>query len=440
MRIARWTLTASIVISLAACGGGGGGPTPTPSAAPAEPANMPPSGPASNTNVSQANPSALPVANTASNTVPILVSSAMYETHNLPMTSVKVCAPGTNATTNCSTIDNVLIDTESFGLRLFASAVPTATLASLPTQAQTPSGLSIAECAIFASGYVWGTVRNADVAMSGEVAQNVPVQLIADPSLPVSAPADCQLNIDYSAPWLLGANGLLGVGVKSRDCGSQCANTATSGFYYACGSTTCAATSEPVSQQVANPVQFFSVDNNGVVIELPPITNSGAASVQGTMVFGIDTQSNNNLAGTGATLLSTDASGDFNATYNHVTYPSSAAFDTGSPEMFFQNAGIAVNSTGFYSPASATTQSVAISGSTAAGTVSATINFDVASASTLLQSLNYAFNDLAYYLPNTFEFGLPFFYGRHVYYGIAGTSSSGGGTGPYVAYTSASTG
>jgi hypothetical protein len=438
MRIARWTLTAGFCFHLAACGGGGGGDgsAPLPASTPIEP----PSAPASSTSISQASPSALPVASTATNTVPILVSSALYKTRNLPMTSVKVCAPGTNATANCSTIDNVLVDTESFGLRLFASAVPTPTIASLPTQAQSQSGLSIAECAIFASGYAWGTVRNADVAMSGEVAQNVPVQLIADPSLPVSAPVDCQLNIAYSAPWLLGANGLLGVGVRPRDCGSPCANAATTGFYYACGRSTCTATSLPVNQQVANPVQFFTVDNNGVVIELPPIAFSGATSAQGTLVFGIDTQPNNTLAGIGATLLSTDASGNFNATYNGVTYPASAAFDTGSPEMFFQNTGIAVNSSGFYSPASAMTQSVAVSGSTTANTGSATINFDVDSANTLLQSLNYAFNDLAYYLPNTFEFGLPFFYGRHVYYGIAGASSSGGGMGPYVAYTSASSG
>jgi hypothetical protein len=39
-------------------------------------------------------------------------------------------------------------------------------------------------------------------------------------------------------------------------------------------------------------------------------------------------------------------------------------------------------------------------------------------------------------MTSVFDMGMPFFYGRHVYYGITGTASAGGGTGPYVAFTS----
>jgi hypothetical protein len=49
---------------------------------------------------------------------------------------------------------------------------------------------------------------------------------------------------------------------------------------------------------------------------------------------------------------------------------------------------------------------------------------------------NYAVNNLGGYLSGMFDFDLPCFFGRHVYYGIENTTSPGGGTGPYVAYTS----
>jgi Protein of unknown function (DUF3443) len=66
----------------------------------------------------------------------------------------------------------------------------------------------------------------------------------------------------------------------------------------------------------------------------------------------------------------------------------------------------------------------------------ATIDFNVANANTLFASGNYAFNDMASYMTGIFDMGIPFFYGRHVYFGITGTTSSGGGVGPYVAITS----
>ena len=49
---------------------------------------------------------------------------------------------------------------------------------------------------------------------------------------------------------------------------------------------------------------------------------------------------------------------------------------------------------------------------------------------------NYAFNDIAGAASGMMDFGMPFFYGRHVYVGIVGKTSTGGGTGPYVAYVS----
>src|SRR5579864_614514 len=101
-----------------------------------------------------------------------------------------------------------------------------------------------------------------------------------------------------------GANGVLGVGFVPDDCGSSCAQCASASGgcsinndkYYSCGnSTTCASVPVPVTAQVDNPVTFFAVDNNGVILQLPAISDSGAASPAGSLIFGIGTQSNNAL-------------------------------------------------------------------------------------------------------------------------------------------------
>ncbi|MFM0597838.1 DUF3443 family protein [Paraburkholderia dilworthii] len=436
MRILSCSLAGGLMIWLAACGGGGGGSSSTPSSGntvAVSPAAASSATASSGTTVSQPPPSLLPAANTASNAIPVLVSSAVSGTRNFPMVDVTVCTPGTDATANCATIPRVVLDTGSSGLRIFASALPTSTLSTLPKQTLPPTGNTLAECAVFASGYAWGTVRQVDVLLSGEVAQNVPIQVMGDATLAATAPADCQMNIAYSAALILGANGILGVSVNPRDCGTACANGNVAGFYYSCGAAGCTPTSLAVSQQVGNPVQFFPADNNGVLVELPPVAAGGALSASGTLIFGIDTQPNNMLAGQSATILPTNGYGEFNATYLGVTFPSSASFDTGSPSMYLQNTAVPVNSAGFYAPTNTLAQSVTLSGLNSAST---TINFNIANASDLLASANYAFNDIAYSIPNLFDLGMPFFFGRHVYFGLANSVSQGGGAGPYVAFLS----
>ncbi|SIO06743.1 Protein of unknown function [Paraburkholderia phenazinium] len=428
---------AALLAGLAACGGGGGGSSST-SATGNTTSNSTTTTPATSTTattntVSSATPTATPTASTAANTVPVVVSFTQFNRANSPLASVTICTAGTGATANCSTIDNVLVDTESFGLRLFASAIPSSTLNTLNAQTQTSTGATIAECALFGSGYTWGTVRNVDLKMSGEVAQNVPIQVVSDSTLAASAPSACQQQPVLAQPTDLGANGILGVGVAPQDCGGQCVSNSPAGTYYACSGTSCGVANEPLAQQVGNPVQFFATDNNGVVLEMPAVGSTGAVSSTGTLVFGIDTQANNTLAGAGATVLGTDLSGDFTATYNGVTYTSNAFFDSGSSVLFFQDSSIGSSALKYYIPSTTLSRSVSIAGT---NLVTATVDFNVANANTLFATGNYAFNDMAASMTSVFDMGMPFFYGRHVYYGITGTASAGGGTGPYVAFTS----
>ena len=84
-----------------------------------------------------------------------------------PCVQVKVCAPGT---ASCQTVDNVLLDTGSYGLRIFRSAL-NGILPSVTT--------GLAECVTFVDGSGdWGPVQAADVYLGGEPKVTVPIQVI----------------------------------------------------------------------------------------------------------------------------------------------------------------------------------------------------------------------------------------------------------------------
>src|SRR4029077_17923482 len=207
---------------------------------------------------------------------------------NGAFTSVTVCVPGT---TQCQTIDGVLVDTGSSGLRILSSALTE----SLPEQ-KGPNGNPVAECLQFLAALTWGPVETADVQIAGESASSVPVQVLSDSAFPL--PAQCKNTGLPTQDTLqtLGANGILGIGVFPQDCGGGCTLPGPSnpGLYYECPSSGCVVTTESVSAQVQNPVALFASDNNGVLIELPAV--SGAQpSLSGSLIFGIGTQSNNAL-------------------------------------------------------------------------------------------------------------------------------------------------
>lgn len=426
-----------LAFGLAGCGGGGGGGNSTTTANAPTAASAPAaSGGSANTpltsdstpNVLAVDASAVPTPVGAGNTMLVTVSGTGI--HNQPMVSVKICAPGSNAATSCATIPNVIVDTASFGLRLIRSAIPDATFSALTAETAHTSGLPLAECALFGSGYAWGSVHLADVGLSSEIAQSVPIHVIGDPALTVAAPSECQVGRQLASVADIGANGILGIGVSPTDCGSACELTARPQFYYTNAGNV---TSVPVSGQITNPVSLFAQDNNGVILEMAQVSDSGSATAQGTLVFGIDTQANNVLNGTGAPIFRTNLNGDFTSSYNGTVF-TQTFFDSGSTVLFFPDTTIARDtSSGYYIPAATVGRTSTLVGTNPA---SVTLGFNIANGATLNASGNNAFNNLGIYMTRQFDFGLPFFYGRHVYYGISGRASSGGGTGPYVAYVS----
>jgi hypothetical protein len=259
----------------------------------------------------------------------------------------------------------------------------------------------------------------------------VPVQLIGDSRSP-PVPADCSAGLmaeDTVAKF--GANGILGIGPLVQDCGTACVNASMPipATYYSCTQAVCSATNVPLTSQVQNPVTLFSADNNGSIIVLPSVAASGATSVAGSLIFGIDTQSNNQSGS--QTVLTLNQGAYVTTIFNGQTFKMSF-IDSGSNGIFFTDSNIALcpsPNSSFYCPASPQTLSATLQGMN--GT-SVTESFSVTSLAAVASTVT-ALPGLAGPLAGKFDWGLPFFYNRRVATAITGYTTSAG-TGPYIAF------
>jgi hypothetical protein len=225
----------------------------------------------------------------------------------------------------------------------------------------------------------------------------------------------------------LRGNGILGVGPFTADCGAGCAVSALPRWYYNCISGNCVASTLAVAQQVTNPVANFATDNNGVLIELPDVPDSGAATVTGTMTFGIGSQSNN-LLGSATVLKSSSVSGYVTTDFGGNQYGSSF-IDSGSNGVFFPSTTLARCGV-WYCPSSPQTIAATIRSSSGAQSA---VSFTVAQSTALFGTGNFAFDNLAGSASGFFDWGLPFFYGRRVFTALEGRATPAG-PGPYYAF------
>jgi hypothetical protein len=301
-------------------------------------------------------------------------------------------------------------------------------------QEKNASGNSIAECAQFSDGITWGPVKTADVKIAGETASSIPIQVIGDPAFS-TVPSGCtSAGAPEDTQQSLGTNGILGIGPFVQDC-PACApgTTNNQNFYYACAGSSCSVTTVALADQVQNPVAAFSTDNNGVLVELPAATSS-TTSLSGSLIFGIGTQSNNGL-GSAHVFTLDPSTGNISTSFKSKSY--SSFLDTGSNAYFFLDStttGMPTcpsPATGFYCPPSLVNFSAT---NTGANNASSTISFSIDNADTLFSNAaDSVFPTLGGPNPGTFDWGLPFFYGRHVFVAIEGAPTPGG-TGPYWAY------
>jgi len=385
-----------------------------------------------------------PAPNTLAVTVdegPTGLTSQGYVAANTLYAQVTLCTPG--STSACQIIDHVQVDTQSVGLRILAEVLDGS---AAPVAIHDPqTTLPLFECAVFADGYTWGSMVIADVTIGGRTLSRLPVHLIGDTAASGAAPASCVSGKAENSVALFGANGIIGIGNWMNDCGDACVSSIPSQYppYYVCSnpgtvSQSCNTTPLALADQLQNPVGALASDNNGVEIVLPSVAAPGATTVNGTMYFGVGTQADNSLGS--ATVYTVDGSGYLLTTYGGQLL-SSSFIDSGSNAYFFNDNTIAVcpsNDTlapGWDCPAQTVHTSGQIQGHNGR---TATVSFAVDNAHALfaLPTLLTAFPTLA--APDTadngvsdsFDWGLPFFYGRRVYVLFENNTA----TGPAIAF------
>lgn len=416
----------------------------------------------------------VPTPSTVANTVPVTAGLTSTGGHaNGVFASVTVCGPailpvgqgppgGPPPPPTCQTIPNILVDTGSVGLRL----LETGTVDSLGLPLITDSNQNpLHECVQFADfSFVWGPVARATLQMAGETAAQVPlegetpntgipIQIITAPQyLTTAVPADCLsspltggMPIAANTLQTLGANGILGVGSFPQDCGSTCTSSPPPNRYYYCPSNLCSPASIPLDLQLWNPVAAFAYDNNGLLLTLPGVTARGSGPITGSLIFGIDTQSDNALGQD--EIFAIDAYGNFPQvtllntsnpnlppipTVSYLSPQNGSYIDTGSPAIYFSDAqslGIPEcldkdgKPLGLYCPPGLTNYSANVYGANSAVGL---LSWNVGNATTLLNSGNSVFNtlcgDSGIDVQTDFvDFGLPFFLGQTIFVGFAGS-------------------
>ena len=444
----RSLLALCVAFALAACGGGGSSGLGTTS------------GSSTSTPIGGGGTTTTPTANTATVTLDagpaaLATGSEGYAAFNEPYVSVTICAPG--STTNCQTIDHIILDTGSVGLRIIQPVISASLLAALPTESDTESN-AVGECYQYVNSYAFGSVRKADFSIAGEKVASMPFQAIGDTGAFATIPSTCSAGGGTAIKTVqdFGANGILGVGTTATDCGSLCAvaGGSSAAIYYDCPSSSSdgcstiiarAANASAPFEQLPNPVAAFPADNNGVIVTLPSVVQGGVTTLTGTVTFGIGTQSDNALTAKSILPVTTSSSrlgaGVLTATYKG-TQLTQSFLDSGSNEFYFIDTALTpctdTGLTAFYCPTSPMALSPVLtgtSGTTASAAFTLYSPLNVASSSNVAPGLGINPTLITPPLPfaNSFDFGLPFFFGRTVYTSIEGRAA-GGTTGPYFAY------
>lgn len=357
---------------------------------------------------------------------------------NIPCVSVTICSP-TNPT-SCQTIDNVLIDSGSVGLRIFKSILNS----SLVLPLESAGNSTIANCVGYGDlSANWGPLAIANITLSNEsTTQSIPIQLI-DSSY-ANGGSKCLNSFNNTrssfhlenSPEEFGFNGILGVAPIIYD---------NITGYFSCTDSLCLDETEIIhevtSLLMTNPIAFLPESyGSGITFKLPTLDNNGATNVVGYAIFGVGSN-NDNIFESGINIyhIYTDGSSNCNY-YLFICMPTTLLtnttiqygfLDTGSNFFSFNDDNIS-NTDGFYTPNSMRT--LYASNTSENGEV-ITTSFNIANIYNLFNNTNNtAFNNNgANGFDGFLDYGLPFFFGKTVYICFQDKTCNGI-PGPYWAF------
>jgi len=401
----RLLLLLSTATSMVSCNSGSSSspaptpsPTPTPTPAPSPtPTPMP-------------TPSPTPAPSVANTTSVTVGSGYNGNSRNAPYITVTVCQPNT---TVCQTLDSILLDTGSVGLKIDQSQLSI----SLPAINQTGSSLPLSVCNLYGSGYAYATANYADVYIAGEKAANIPIQVIDDSSTQSGVPSSCSSQGQFASLANAGGRGIIGV--------NPIVNLSNSvNYIYTCSDGSCTPTTSgvPVPYLNVNPVGYFVQDNNGEIISIPNVPGNSSTNITGTITFGLDTENNNSVPGSVSSVLGdpTDFIGRFIAISQGVSYKS--MYDSGTNHWYFYDSSIPVcPSTVYCLPNPVTWQSTVSSYNGSGSPI--TINASIATPTQAYALMPFWGVQSS---QGTGIYGLPFYYGKTVYLGFINSQTTMG--------------
>lgn len=352
------------------------------------------------------------------NQVPISIGSGMNgDGINTMYISLTVCT--NNSGTNCQTVDHIILDTGSFGVKINKSALPESFVLSLP-RVTTNAGNEVYACNTFGSGYVFADEHYAVLNLAGTMTSNVILQVIEN-SPTAEIPDSCVAKGPFDDFANFGANGIIGVNPAiTLSNSSLLLYKNINGIYEQL--TNNEESNLPILNQ--NPLPSLTTNNNGFVVSIPPVPQNTNTNVNGTLILGINTETNNKI--TSQTNLVVASESDLSVVcnsacfYSKINNPEStipAVFDSGTNGWVFMSNTLPQCDYG-YCPASPTVWTSSVYSYDFAAnesyTISATITADEVVDG---QSVSFAvMPGWGYYnYNNQTLYGSPFFLGKNVY-------------------------